>query len=193
MAQKPGSITIARHGEPALSRKVWLTPTEYGTFWQTYEEGGLLAGQSAPPHLVDPASKADVVWVSTRKRAQETARILIGERECRYDERLIEAPLPPPPFPRFIRMKPKYWGFFARTWWWWFNHHRGQETRQQATARARAVAAEISAEADAGRNVLVVAHGFFNAMLGLELMRLGWRRVWGRGWKYWSTRRFERR
>jgi broad specificity phosphatase PhoE len=108
------------------------------------------------------------------------------------DERLIEAPLPPPPFPSFIRMKPKYWGFFARFWWWWFNHHGGQETKAEATIRARSVVAELIAEAETGKNVLVVAHGFFNAMLGLELMRRGWRRVWGRGWKYWSTRRFER-
>jgi broad specificity phosphatase PhoE len=193
MASKAGSITIARHGEPALSRKVWLSAEEYGEFWKKYEVGGLVEGQSAPVHLKDPAAEADIVWVSTRRRAQESARILIGERASVSDERLIEAPLPPPPFPRFVRMKPKYWGFFARFWWWWFNHHGGQETRAQATARARAVASELIAEAEQGKNVLVVAHGFFNAMLGLELMRRGWRRVWGRGWKYWSTRRFERR
>jgi broad specificity phosphatase PhoE len=192
MAQKPGSITLARHGEPALSRRVWLTPREYSAFWATYEEGGLVVGQSAPPHLMEAASEADVVWVSTRKRAQESARILVGDRTCVTDERLIEAPLPPPPFPGFLRMKPKYWGFFARYWWWYFNHHGGLETRAVATARARAVAIEISAEADAGRKVLVVAHGFFNAMLGIQLVQLGWKRVGGRGWKYWSTRTFER-
>jgi len=193
MAQKPGSITIARHGEPALSRKVWLSPKAYGAFWIQYEVGGLLPGQKAPEHLLGPAAEADVIWVSTRLRARQTAEILVGDRLCKYDERLIEAPLPPPPFPEFIKMKPKYWGFFARFWWWWFNHHQGQETKALATLRARSVAVEISTEAEAGRNVLVVAHGFFNAMLGVELMRLGWSRVWGRGWKYWSTRRFERR
>jgi hypothetical protein len=30
-------------------------------------------------------------------------------------------------------------------------------------------------------------------MMGLELKRAGWKKVQGRGWKYWSTRRFERR
>ena len=59
--------------------------------------------------------------------------------------------------------------------------------------RAREAAKMISDEADQGRCVLVFAHGFFNAMLGMELNRLGWRKVWGRGYKYWSTRRFERR
>ena len=36
------------------------------------------------------------------------------------------------------------------------------------------------------------AHGFFNSMIGMELRRLGWRCVKGRGWRYWSTRYFER-
>ncbi len=29
-------------------------------------------------------------------------------------------------------------------------------------------------------------------MIGLELRRLGWRLVKGRGWRYWSTRYYER-
>ena len=41
--------------------------------------------------------------------------------------------------------------------------------------------------------MLVVAHGFFNGMVGVELTRRGWRCVHDRGFKYWSTRRFERR
>lgn len=189
----PGTITLARHGEPALSRKVRLNAAGYGEFWARYEEGGLLQGQTPPAHLVEAAERADLIFVSSRRRAIESARLVVGERTFEEDVRLIEAPLPPPPWPPFIRMSPKLWGFFSRFWWWWFNHHGGQETRRQATRRAREAARMISEAADGGANVLVFAHGFFNAMLGLELMRLGWRRTWGRGYKYWSTRRFERR
>lgn len=193
MATQPGSITIARHGEPALSRKVRLNTGQYAEFWRKYEIGGLTPGQTIPSHLVEPCAQAEVIWVSTRRRALESARILIGQREIIEDVRLIEAPLPPPPFPGFLSMSPKLWGFFARFWWWYLNHHAGQEPRAQAEARVRSVLAEITAQADEGKHVLIVAHGFINAMMGLELARMGWRRVWGRGWKYWSTRRFERR
>jgi broad specificity phosphatase PhoE len=193
MARQAGTITIARHGQPAISRDVRLNAAEYEAFWARYEIGGLAEPQSAPEHLTGTAEKADVVFVSTRRRAVESARILVGNREVFEDVRLIEAPLPSPPFPHLLKMSPKLWGFFARFWWWWFNHHKGQETRRQASARAKAAAADISAEADKGKNVLVIAHGFFNAMLGVELRRLGWRKTWGRGWKYWSTRRYERR
>jgi broad specificity phosphatase PhoE len=188
-----GVITLARHGEPALSRKVRLDARAYGDFWARYEEGGLLAGQTPPEHLIETALKADVIFVSTRRRAVESASLVVGDKPVTQDVRFIEAPLPPPPWPAFIRMSPRLWGFFSRVSWWWLGHHGGQETRAQATGRAREAAKMISDEADQGRCVLVFAHGFFNAMLGMELNRLGWRKVWGRGYKYWSTRRFERR
>ncbi len=193
MAISAGAITIARHGEPALSRDVRLNAAAYETFWAQYEIGGLKPDQSAPDDLMETAARADVVFVSTRRRAIESARILVGDRKIVEDARLIEAPLPAPPFPAVLKMSPRLWGFFARFWWWWFNHHKGQETKKQASARAKAVAADLSAAAEGGKTVLVIAHGFFNAMLGVELRRLGWRKTWGRGWKYWSTRRYERR
>ena len=191
MAISAGAITIARHGEPALSRDVRLNAAALLREEAVYR--GLKPDQSAPDDLMETAARADVVFVSTRRRAIESARILVGDRKIVEDARLIEAPLPAPPFPAVLKMSPRLWGFFARFWWWWFNHHKGQETKKQASARAKAVAADLSAAAEGGKTVLVIAHGFFNAMLGVELRRLGWRKTWGRGWKYWSTRRYERR
>jgi broad specificity phosphatase PhoE len=190
---RSGTITLARHGEPALSRKVSLDAAGYIDFWARYEEGGILEGQAPPAHLIETARTADLIFASSRRRAVESARLVLGERAFEEDVCLIEAPLPPPPLPPFIRLSPRLWGFFSRVSWWWLGHHAGQETRAQATVRARDAARRISEAADQGQNVLVFAHGFFNAMLGLELIRLGWRRTWGRGYKYWSTRRFERR
>jgi len=193
MATKAGIITLARHGEPALARDVMLTAREYGDFWGQYEIGGLKADQDPPPDLLEWAKAADVVFVSTRRRSLESARILIGADPILEDVRLIEAPLPPPPWPGFIRMSPKLWGFWARFWWWWFNYcPPGVETRDQAIARARVMLGDITAQAESGKNVLVVAHGFFNFMLSMELKRQGWKRIEGKGFKYWSTRRFVR-
>jgi len=41
-------------------------------------------------------------------------------------------------------------------------------------------------------DVVVLAHGFFNFMVGRSLAKLGWRLVSSEGYKYWSMRRFER-
>ncbi|RYF98531.1 MAG: histidine phosphatase family protein, partial [Caulobacteraceae bacterium] len=77
-------------------------------------------------------------------------------------------------------------------WWWFFNHHAGQETRAEAEARADQAADLIVELAEQGQDVVVLAHGFFNFMVGRSLRKRGWRLTANQGWKYWSTRRFER-
>ena len=187
----PGSIVLARHGEPALSRRIRLDAPAYRRWWSAYEDGGILAGQTPPAELLDLAREADVIFVSTRRRAIETAEAVVGGKTFIRDAMFVEAPLPPPPLPGFMKLGPKAWGFIARATWW-CGYHGGQETRVQAQARARAASIRLASAAQGGADVLLIAHGWFNLMVGLELKRLGWRRMEDRGFKYWATRRFER-
>ena len=188
---RTGGIVLARHGEPALSRKVRLSSRGYRDWWALYEAGGILEGQSPPGHLKDAAARAGVIYTSTRLRAKETARALTQDRELTHEEVFVEAPLPPPPCPDFIKLSPKAWGVISRISWW-LGGHGGEETRQAAEARAVNAARLLDEVARKGEDVLVVAHGFFNTMIGMQLRRLGWRLVKGRGWRYWSTRYYAR-
>lgn len=191
-AAKRGSIVLARHGEPALSRKIRLNSEGYRRWWEAYEAGGILEDQSPPGELLDLARRADVIFASTRRRAVETAEAICDGKTFIRDPMFVEAPLPPPPAPRFLRFRPQIWGVVSRTLWWFFGHHGGQESRRQAEARARDAARQLVDAAEAGQEVLVLAHGFFNTMVGLELKKLGWRCAEkDRGFKYWATRRFE--
>ena len=187
------SITLARHGEPALSRKIRLAPQDYFHWWAKYEESSLLAGQTPPLDLIKVAQDAAIIIASTRPRSIETAQAVSEGRSFCSDPLFIEAPLPPPPFPAFVRFSPRHWGFLARFWWWFFDNHAGQESRAEATLRAEEAARQLTELADQGRSVLVLAHGFFNTMIGLELKRLGWRLVKDQGYNYWAQKRFERR
>jgi broad specificity phosphatase PhoE len=191
-APRPGAIVLARHGEPAISRKVLLSPRGYADFWGRYELQGLVPGQVPPSSLVEFAAQADVCISSTRLRSVESAQALAVPRPFEPDPIFIEAPLPKPPFPGFIRLSPKIWGFIARFCWWFFNNHGGQETRRQAEARADQAAGVIEDLAASGQDVVVLAHGFFNFMIGRSLKARGWKMVEGEGYKYWSTRRYER-
>ena len=189
---RPGTITLARHGEPALSRKVRLSAEEYREFWAKYEVGGLLPGQTPPPLLTGFVDRCGVLVASTRLRAIESAQVVARGRAFTQEPLLIEAPLPPPNWPAWIRLSPKLWGFFSRFFWWFFNHHHGQENRAEAEARADVAAGKLIELAASGQDVVVLAHGFFNVLIGRALRKRGWRMTLREGYKYWSTRRFER-
>jgi broad specificity phosphatase PhoE len=188
-----GAIILARHGEPAISRAVLLNAREYRRFWAEYEVLGLAPGQTPPAELVRSAAGAGAVMASTRLRSIESARAVVASRAFDSDQLFIEAPLPPPRWPSWLRMTPKVWGFLARFWWWYFNHHEGAETRAQAEARAELAADRLEAKAALGQDVVLLAHGFFNFMIGRALRRRGWRLADSQGYRYWSVRRFERR
>lgn len=192
-AVRPGAIILTRHGEPALSRKCMLTSNQYRDWWARYEIGGLRPGQTPPPELLTTAAGAGVIFASTRQRAQETAAAISAGREVTSDVLFIEAPLPPPHFPSWFKLPPKYWGAVARFWWHAFNHHDGQETRAEAEVRAGRVAAILIERAGTGEDVLVLAHGYFNHMVGRCLKNAGWALIHNQGFKYWSQRRYERR
>ena len=125
-APQPGDIVLARHGEPALSRKVKLTAGEYRAFWAKYELGDILPGQDPPARLRKFVAEAGVLVSSTRLRAITSARTMVGDREFAHHEVLIEAPLPPPNLPSWIKLSPKTWGFITRVLWWYLDHHHGE-------------------------------------------------------------------
>lgn len=187
-----GAIVLARHGEPALSRKVKLNAEEYRAFWAQYEVLGLLPGQSPPARLKTFVETCGALVASTRLRSVESARMVGAGRSFTQDAVLIEAPLPPPNLPKWLRLSPPIWGFLARFWWWFFNHHEGQETRGEAERRAAQAAEMLIELAAGGEDVVALAHGFFNFMVGRALRRRGWRLTHREGWKYWSMRRYVR-
>jgi broad specificity phosphatase PhoE len=186
-------IILARHGKPALSRRVMLSSDTYRIWWTRYEAGGLRRGQVAPEAVKVAARDAGAVVASTRRRSIESAKAACGDREFISDPLFVEAPLPPPPAPGWIRLPPVVWGFICRTTWWFLDLHRGEESRREAEARAVAAAARLVDLTSGGTDVLLLAHGFFNAMIARVLRRQGWRCTEDGGYAYWSIRRFEKR
>lgn len=187
-----GDIILARHGKPALSRRCWLSAEEYRHWWGLYDEGGLLSGQTAPQGLLETARNAGVIYTSTLRRARETASAVAQGRKVLSDAVFIEAPLPPPHWPRWFKLPPRLWGVVARLWWHAFNHHDGQESRGEAEARAGRAADLLIQRASEGQDVLVLAHGYFNHMIGRQLKLRGWKLTLDQGFKYWCQRRFRR-
>jgi broad specificity phosphatase PhoE len=79
----------------------------------------------------------------------------------------------------------------SRFWWAVFNYHDRQESVAEATVRAGQAADLLIGHADDDRVVVLVAHGYFNFMIGRALIARGWRRKLDQGYRYWAFRRFE--
>jgi broad specificity phosphatase PhoE len=187
-----GAILTVRHGQPNVSRKVRLNAAEYAAWWGQYELTGLKPGQTPPEGLKAKIRTASVILSSSRIRAVETAQALTEGRGFEIDSTLIEAPLPPPNWPAWLRLSPFIWGIVARFHWWYLNQAAGQENRAQAEARAERTALRLAELAKSG-DVVVVAHGFFNTLIRRYLKKHGWKIIESEGGLgYWCSRRLER-
>jgi broad specificity phosphatase PhoE len=186
-----GAVILARHGEPALSRRVLLTWDGYRDWWARYEAGGLKSGQTPPQDLVAMAGEADAVFSSTRERARQSAEAVCRGRTFASDPLFVEAPLPSPPLPNWFRLPPRLWGVLSRFCWQALNYHDGQESVAQARDRAGRAADLLAGRAQGGEIIVLIAHGYFNFMIGQALTARGWRRTLDQGFKYWRARRFE--
>lgn len=184
-------ILIGRHGKPALSRKVWLSAEGYRQWWQAYDEGGLAQKQKIPRKLLNSISKIDKIYSSPLPRALETARALAGDKAIETNPIFIEAPLPPPPIPSFLKFRPKIWGFIARcTWYIGLNY--GEESHEEAKERASRASDFLDDNVKEHKNIAVFAHGWFNRMMRPYLLAKGYECIEDGGDGHWSYRVYQK-
>lgn len=187
-----GRIITARHGRPNLSREVKISAQDFGAWWRQYDESGLHPDEEPPQSLIDIASGAATVLSSTLPRAIETARHATrGERDVPADPMFVEAPLPPPPLPAFLKLSPTVWGVISRTFWFFGYAPTGVENHADAWRRVDEIVGRLAGQAAEG-DVLLCAHGYLNWMIDRKLRRSGWRRAGREGGNhYWSWRIYE--
>ncbi|RKQ70847.1 broad specificity phosphatase PhoE [Litorimonas taeanensis] len=184
------TLIIARHGKPALSRKVFMTWRGYREWWGRYDAGGIVPNQKVPPKLLRWVEQADLIISSPLRRAVESAEFAAGRAVDFTDIRLIEAALPPPHFDG-LKFRPKVWGTFARIAWF-LGWSDGMESHQEARQRTNEMCDALAEHAAGGKIVYVSAHGWINRMLKGSLLKRGWKMKSQNGDLHWSFRRYER-
>lgn len=191
MSMKPDTIILARHGEPDLSRRVYLNWRGYKYWWRLYDEAGLKPGQTAPKMIKSLAAEADIVMSSTLLRAIETAEMASGAPPDLQEPLLVEAGLPPPNL-GYIKLRPRLWGILSRVSWV-LGFSGEAEPRSKAKVRAQKAADVLSENAQGGKMLFVAAHGWFNRMIRPALIQRGFKCVEDHGDLHWSYRRYERK
>jgi len=190
-AEETLRVILVRHGKPAIASSPKLRHRGFRRYIDEYQDAGLDPASVPPGELLDLVKDLNAVFTSGSPRAKDSAKTLLPEAEIIADPLFTEAPLAAPKIP-LIKMKVPIWAVMARIMWH-AGYHPEIENYRRAKWRA-AQAADIlldRAQANAGSAVLV-AHGYFNAMIGRVLRKRGFRRTGSHRVRFWNAVVYER-
>lgn len=173
-----------------MGRSRWIGHAAFARFIDDYQAAGIEA-DPPPQELVELVASVPRVFASDLKRSVDSARALLPGAELVSSPLFTEAPLASPPLPA-LKLKAPAWAVMARVAWHG-GFKPGIESYGQSKQRAREAAPVLIEEAERSGLALLVAHGYFNAILGRTLSRRGWRRVSGsHRARFWNTVVYER-
>ena|SRR5579871_5316157 len=187
---RPERIILIRHGQPDIPVAPRASHHEFSSYIDAYEQSGL-DPQSAPPEeLQDLVSELAAVFTSGKKRADDSARMLAPQAELIADPLFVEAPLAAPRIP-LLKMRVPKWAIVARIFWH-AGHHPEIEGYRRAKHRAAKAADILVERARADGAAALVAHGYFNFLIGRELRRRGFAKSGSHRARFWNAVIYDR-
>src|SRR5215470_14288571 len=184
-------IILVRHGKPAIAIKPRTGHHGFRRYIDDYQDAGLDPKSAPPEELLDLVKGLNTAFTSFSPRAQDSARTLLPEAEITADPLFDEAPLAAPRIP-LLKMKVPVWAVMARIMWH-AGYHPEIENYRRAKVRASHAADILLARAQLNGGVSVlVAHGYFNAMIGRVLRRRGFNRTGSHRVRFWNAVVYER-
>jgi broad specificity phosphatase PhoE len=184
-------IILVRHGRPSLPIAPRTCHRGFREYIDAYEEAGLDPHDIPPEELRDLLAQLGAVFTSAKRRAHESARLLAPNAELIIDPLFSEAPLASPRIP-LLRMRVAKWAVIARVLWY-AGYHPGIEDYRTAKHRAYVATEILLQRAHAAGAVALVAHGYFNFLIGHELSRRGFRKSGMHRAKFWNAVTYEKR
>jgi broad specificity phosphatase PhoE len=184
-------IHLIRHGQPHIALSPSTGHAGFADYIGAYEEAGLSPAELPPVELRDLARELDHVFTSDRPRSRQSAAVLAGHAEMIADPLFAEAPLASPRIP-LLRMRVPKWAVVSRILWH-AGFHPGIESARGARKRAIQAADILIARAKRSGVTALVAHGYFNWMIGRILLRRGFVRTGSHQARYWNTVTYESR
>lgn len=184
-------IVLIRHGQPHIPLRPRTSHAGFSDYIDAYEAAGLAPSSLPPQELQDLARELDHVFSSDRARSRQSAQKLAPHARLTVDALFAEAPLASPRFP-ILRMEVPTWAVMSRILWH-AGFHPKIENPRQARARASKAADVLIAKAREAGSAALVAHGYFNWMIGRQLLKRGFHRTGIHQARYWNTVVYEDR
>jgi broad specificity phosphatase PhoE len=179
-------IVLVRHGRPAIESSPRTSHHGFRRYIDEYQEAGLDPLSAPPEELLDLVKGLNAVHTSDAPRANDSARTLLPNAELIADPLFAEAPLAAPRIP-LLKLKVPLWAVMARIMWH-AGYHPEIENYRRARSRANQAADILIDRAESNEGVAVlVAHGYFNAMIGRILRKRGFRRTGSHRVRFWNA------
>ena len=178
-------IILIRHGRPAIDVAPRTSHGGFRTYIDDYEAAGLDPTSAPPEELQDLIKELGAVFTSGKPRAHESAKALLPNAELIADPLFVEAPLASPRIP-LLRMKVPKWAVVARILWH-AGYHPQIEDYKSAKDRADAAVNILITRAKKEGAAALVAHGYFNFLIGRVLRARGFRRSGSHRAKFWNA------
>lgn len=178
-------ILLIRHGQPHVALNPRSGHAGFAQYIDAYEQAGLSPSNLPPEELRDLARELDHVFTSGRPRSHQSAARLAPHAKLIADPLFDEAPLASPRIP-LLNMKAPKWAVISRVLWH-LGFHPDIEGPRKATCRAAQAADILIARARKNGVTALVAHGYFNWMIGRQLRRRGFMRTGSHRARYWNT------
>jgi len=171
------SITLIRHGPPAVSLSQRVRGHQFRQFVERYD-AARIAQRALPPLAVQRVvAGADVVFASNRPRAMHTAELLGVPMPPVVDSQFREIEFPVD-FPRHLRFSALTWSAIALALWRLGYTSRSESlarTRKRAQTAADTLERELARSEHESSSVVLVAHAGINRLISKELRRRGWK------------------
>ena len=182
---KGARIILVRHGRPHLPLRPRTGHRGFADYIDAYEAAGLDPESLPPRELSDLVKELDHVFTSDRPRSHQSARALAPHATLQADPLFAEAPLAAPRIP-LLKMRVPKWAVVARVLWH-AGYHPEIENYRKAKHRAAQAADILTAKIHDGGTAVLVAHGYFNAMIGRQLRQRGFARTGSHRVRYWNA------
>jgi len=204
---KGARIILVRHGRPHLPLRPRTGHRGFADYIDAYEAAGLDPENLPPQELSDLVKELDHVFTSDRPRSHQSAKALAPHATLQADPLFAEAPLAAPRIP-LLKMRVPKWAVVARVLWHVGYHPEIEDYRKAKHRAAQAADILIGKLIDGGtavperprererpekktNAVALVAHGYFNAMIGRQLRQRGFTRTGAHRVRYWNAVTYE--
>ena len=183
-------IILIRHGQPAIALAPRTGHHGFRDYIDAYEAAGLEPSSLPPEELQGLVKDLGAVFTSGKPRAHQSAARLAPHAQLIADPLFVEAPLASPPLP-LLKLRVPKWAVMSRILWH-MGFTPGIENYRRARHRAAQAADILVARARDTGAAALVAHGYFNWMIGRQLRRRGFVKRGTHQARYWNTVIYER-